>query len=176
MNVHSNPLVDDYLRRLDAAASTLPTHRREELLSEIRDHVEEALRRTPISDDASVRNLLERLGPPEEIVEAADDPPAAQRQASPLGQTNAAAVVSVVLAVFWLAGIGSVLALVYGYRARREIATSAGGEQGSTLATVGIVLGWIGLAMLVLAILGGISLVANSAGTGGPVPVPSPSL
>ncbi len=35
MNVHSDELVDDYLRRLDAAASALPAHRREELISEI---------------------------------------------------------------------------------------------------------------------------------------------
>jgi hypothetical protein len=47
MNVITDPLVDDYLRRLDAAASALPAHRRGELVSEIRDHLQEALRQTP---------------------------------------------------------------------------------------------------------------------------------
>ena len=75
MNVHTDPLVDDYLRRLDAAASALPAHQRDELVSQIRDHLEEALRRTPPGDKAAVRNILERLGPPEEIAAAADPPP-----------------------------------------------------------------------------------------------------
>jgi hypothetical protein len=43
MTVQANPLVEDYLRRLDAAASSLPPHRRDELITEIRGHVEEAL-------------------------------------------------------------------------------------------------------------------------------------
>ena len=75
MNVHTDPLVDDYLRRLDAAASALPAHRRDELVCEIRDHLQEALRQTPAGDKAAVRNVLERLGPPEEIAAAATDPP-----------------------------------------------------------------------------------------------------
>jgi hypothetical protein len=50
MNVTTDPLADDYLRRLDAAASALPAHRREELVSEIRDHLQEALRRAPCCD------------------------------------------------------------------------------------------------------------------------------
>ena len=58
MNVHTDPLVDDYLRRLDAAASTLPADQRDELVSEIRDHLEEALRQTPAGDQAAVRNAL----------------------------------------------------------------------------------------------------------------------
>jgi hypothetical protein len=44
MTVHTDPLVDDYLRRLDAAASALPADRRDGLVSEIRDHLQEAHR------------------------------------------------------------------------------------------------------------------------------------
>src|SRR6478752_4750936 len=75
MNVQADPLVDDYLRRLNAAASALPAHQREELVCEIRDHLREALRQTPAGDKAAVRTALERLGPPEEIAAAATDPP-----------------------------------------------------------------------------------------------------
>jgi hypothetical protein len=71
----------------------------------------------------------------------------------------------------WLFGIGSVLALIFGYRARRQIASSAGGQRGSGLALAGIVLGWVGIAILVLIVIGGIGLVAGSA-PGGPARVP----
>lgn len=148
MNVHADPLVDDYLRRLDAATSALPAHRRDELVSEIRDHLEEALRQTPAGDEAAVRNALERLGPPEEIAAAAADPPPPGQPAAAFSQVNGLAIASPLLAVLWLAGIGAVLALVFGYRARREIRNSAGKQTGSGLATAGIVLGWIGIAIL----------------------------
>jgi uncharacterized membrane protein len=148
MNMHTDPLVDDYLRRLDAAASALPAHQRTELVSEIRDHLHEALRQAPEGDTAAVREALERLGPPEEIAAAATDPPPGGQPAAAVGQTNGLAIASVLLAVLWLAGIGAVLALVLGYQARRQINNSAGRQAGSGLATAGIVLGWIGIVIL----------------------------
>jgi hypothetical protein len=175
MNAYTEPLVDDYLRRLEAAAAALPTHRRDELISEIRDHLDEGLRQSATSDEVAVRNLLERLGPPEEIVSAATESAPSGQLVVPVRETNGSATVSVLLGVLWLAGIGSVLAIIFGYRARREIKNSGGSQKGSTLATVGIVLGWVGVAMLVVVVLGGVGLVAGSAGpAGGPVPVPSP--
>ena len=62
-----DPLIDDYVGRLKAAAGGLPRARRDELVDEIEEHIDAALR----EDDASVRNVLERLGPPEEIAAAA---------------------------------------------------------------------------------------------------------
>jgi hypothetical protein len=152
MNVHTDPPVDDYLRRLEAAASALPAHQRDELVSEIREHIQEALRQAPAGDEAAVRNVLERLGPPEEIVAAADPPPPAPPVAA-FSQANGLAIASVLLAVLWVAGIGAVLALVFGYRARRQIKNSAGRQTGSGLATAGIVLGWIGITILVAGII-----------------------
>src|SRR6266702_602019 len=175
MNVHSDELVDDYLRRLDAAASALPAHRREELISEIRDHLEEAMRREPASDEAAVRNVLERLGLPEEIVSAAQDPAPPGHLVAPYRETNGSAIVSVLLGVLWFAWIGSVLALFFGYRARREIKNSAGRQKGSGLATVGIILGWIGIAILLAGVAAGVVLVASSAGSSGGTPVPAHS-
>jgi Domain of unknown function (DUF4190) len=55
--------------------------------------------------------------------------------------------------VLWFAGIGAVLALVFGYRARREINNSAGRQTGSGLATAGIILGWIGITILVAGVI-----------------------
>jgi uncharacterized membrane protein len=152
MNVHADPLVDDYLRRLDAAASALPAHQREELVSEIRDHLREALRQTPAGDKAAVRTALERLGPPEEIAAAAtDSPPPGQPTA--VSQANGLAIASVLVAVLWFAGLGAVLALVFGYRARSQIKKSAGTQTGSGLATAGIILGWIGITILAAGII-----------------------
>jgi uncharacterized membrane protein len=61
-------LVRDYLGRLEAAAASLPVHRRAELAGEVRDHIETALAEAGRSDEVTVRNILERLGSPEEIV------------------------------------------------------------------------------------------------------------
>jgi hypothetical protein len=155
MNVHTDPLVDDYLRRLDGAASTLPADQRDELVSEIRDHLQEALRQAPPGDQAAVRNALERLGSPEEIVAAAADPTPGQpgQPAGADSQVNALAIASVAVAVLWFAGLGAVLALIFGYRARRQIKDSAGRQTGSGLATAGVILGWIGVAIVVAAVI-----------------------
>jgi uncharacterized membrane protein len=69
-----DPLVDDYLRRLEAAAPGLPRERRRELVAEIEEHIDAALGEGGACDEAAVRNVLERLGPPEEIGAAADPP------------------------------------------------------------------------------------------------------
>lgn len=61
-------LVRDYLGRLEAAAASLPVHRRAELAAEVRDHIDSALAEAGRSDEVTVRNILERLGSPEEIV------------------------------------------------------------------------------------------------------------
>jgi len=69
-----DPLVDDYLRRLKAAAAGLPRERRAELVGEIEEHVDAALREAGTEDETAVRNVLERLGSPEEIAAAARPP------------------------------------------------------------------------------------------------------
>ena len=74
-----DPLVDDYLRRLEAAAADLPRERRAELVGEIEEHVDAALAEAG-DDEAAVRNVLERLGSPAEIAAAAAPPTAARPQ------------------------------------------------------------------------------------------------
>lgn len=73
--MQQDPLVEDYLRRLDAAAAHLPADRRAELAQEIREHIREA----NAEDEAAVREVLDRLGSPEEIAAAEAAPPARGR-------------------------------------------------------------------------------------------------
>ena len=90
----------------------------------------------------------------------------------PFRETNGSAIVAVVLGVLWFAGIGSVLALVFGYRGRREIKSSGGSQKGSGLATAGIILGWIGIAILVAGVAAGLAVMVVAAGSSGGAPVP----
>ncbi len=69
-------------------------------------------------------------------------------------KTNGTAIASMVLGILWLYWIGSALALMFGYRAKREIADSNGLQGGSGMATAGIVLGWIGMGFFALLIVG----------------------
>ena len=67
--------------------------------------------------------------------------------------TNGLAIASLVLGIVWMWGLGSVLALVFGYKSHKEIDASGGTQGGRGLATAGIVLGWIGVAVVVLGIV-----------------------
>jgi len=60
---------------------------------------------------------------------------------------NGFAIASLVFGIIWVFGIGSGLALVFGYRAKRQITRN--GQNGRGMATAGIVLGWVGIAGLV---------------------------
>lgn len=63
----------------------------------------------------------------------------------PADSTNGMAVASLVLGILWLFWVGSVLALVFGYLAKSQMRQRP--QQGGGMATAGIVLGWIGVAM-----------------------------
>jgi hypothetical protein len=63
-------LVRDYMGRLETASTSLPIERRGDLLAELREHIELALAEAGSSDEATVRNVLQRLGSPDEIVAA----------------------------------------------------------------------------------------------------------
>ena len=69
------------------------------------------------------------------------------------GPTNGNAITSLVLGICALVvfpPIG-ILAVIFGNRARREIAQR--GEDGAGLATAGVILGWIGTALTALFVL-----------------------
>jgi HAAS len=122
--VDTNPLVRDYLGRLDAAAWLLPADRRAELLGEVREHIGTALGDAARSDEVSVRNVLERLGPPEEIVAAEREPgvlagspapaPMSTIQASsPWGAIEVIALLLLTVGAIFLPFVGPLLGLVF---------------------------------------------------------------
>lgn len=76
--------------------------------------------------------------------------PGTQQRAT---KTNGLAIASMVLGIVWIYWVGSVLALVFGYTARRQIDESDGREGGRGMAIAGIVLGWVGVGFLVLTLI-----------------------
>jgi uncharacterized membrane protein len=115
--METDRLVDDYLRRLERAAAHMQRARRAELVAEIRGHIETALRQEQAAGEAAVRNVLDRLGPPEDIVEAAEPPsPDADQRAGKLEIT--ALVALIVPFIGWL--IGAVLVFASRIWSRRD--------------------------------------------------------
>ena len=115
-------LVHDYLGRLDAAAGSLPASRRAELTGEVRQHIEMALAEAGGRDEVTVRNVLDRLGPPDEIVEAeraTDGPapgwtPGQQAAARPgWGGTEIVAILLLTVGAILLPIIGPLLGLIF---------------------------------------------------------------
>ena len=66
--------------------------------------------------------------------------------------TNGLAVASLILSIIWLAGLGSVLAVIFGIVARRQIRASAGRQGGEGLALAGALVGVVGILGLVLVV------------------------
>ena len=67
------PLVEDYLTRLRTEAARLPADQARELVADIDEHLQSALSHD--ASEAQVRNVLERLGTPRELVTEAGDAP-----------------------------------------------------------------------------------------------------
>jgi hypothetical protein len=110
ITVETDRLVDDYVRRLEAAAAHLPRSHRAELVAEIRAHIDAALLEEERVDETAVRNVLERLGPPDEIVGAAAPPAGEESTAGGAGPLEIAALVAMVVPLFgWMFGMIFVL-------------------------------------------------------------------
>ncbi|MEV0898306.1 hypothetical protein [Actinoplanes sp. NPDC049802] len=114
----TDQLVADYLARVERAATRLPAGRREELLADLREHIEIARAESGAETEAEIRTILDRLGDPESIVASADTqtdlprvtttppvppvapvPPAAPRRFPWLVVTLAGALIAVLLLV-----------------------------------------------------------------------------
>jgi hypothetical protein len=72
-------------------------------------------------------------------------------------RTNGLAVASLVAGFLWVAWFGSIIAVIFGHIALRQISQSGGRETGSGFAIAGLVLGYMGVAtlLLFLAVSGG---------------------
>ena len=83
----------------------------------------------------------------------------------PVAATNGLAVASLVLGIITLCGIGSILAVIFGYVGKGQIDRSGGTQSGRGLAIAGIVLGWIGIGFIVLFIVLAIIGAINNSGS-----------
>jgi hypothetical protein len=66
------------------------------------------------------------------------------------------AVASLVLGITWVFWVGSILAVVFGHVALGQISRSQGWQRGRGMALAGLILGYCGLALLL------VSIVANA--------------
>ena len=71
-------------------------------------------------------------------------------------ETNGYAIASMFLSIVWIFGIGSILGMVFGYRALREIRESHGRQGGRAFALAGLWIGVAGLGSLALMIYFGV--------------------
>ena len=93
------------------------------------------------------------------------------------GPTNGLAIASLVLGILWLGGLGAILAVIFGFLAKRQIAQHRGTQSGEGLATAGIVLGFLGIGGLILWIVFLVALdhaVTSALHAGVPVGAPGP--
>lgn len=64
-------ILNRYYRRLEQALSLLPAERREQIVEDLRTHVEDALRCEPDRSEMAVLAVLDRLGDPDEVAQEA---------------------------------------------------------------------------------------------------------
>jgi uncharacterized membrane protein len=96
----TDELVQDYLQRLHTALRPLPQSRREQLVSEITEHIEQGRVGAQGHSEAAVRELLDRLGEPEDIAAAAlTDEPANVQNGRRIGGLTVAIALIILLAI-----------------------------------------------------------------------------
>jgi hypothetical protein len=71
--------------------------------------------------------------------------------------TSGFAIASMVLGIVWIYWIGSILAIIFGVVAKNQIRDGNGSVTGDGMATAGIVLGIIGLAIAAILIIVGVT-------------------
>jgi len=77
----------------------------------------------------------------------------AQARPSAPSKVNGFAIASMVLGIVWLYLIGSILAVVFGHIALRQIRESNNTQSGRGMAIAGLVLGYIGIAIAGLVVV-----------------------
>ena len=73
-------IIADYLHRLDVALGRLPESRRRQLMAEIDEHLKEARAELSDQSEAAIRELLDRVGQPDDIAAEAMDGQASQKR------------------------------------------------------------------------------------------------
>lgn len=78
-------------------------------------------------------------------------------------RTSGMAIASLILGLLWLGGFGSLLAVIFGHCAEGEIRRSNGTVAGKGMAMAGLILGYLGIAFILLII---IAIASSAASTG----------
>jgi uncharacterized membrane protein len=106
---HADQLIEGYLARLRAAAADLPSSVRDELIEDMRVHISEARSREQQETDATILNILDRLGEPDTVVAEAGRRPEAFGSTQPRPepyQPGILEIASIVLLPFlWPVGV-----------------------------------------------------------------------
>jgi hypothetical protein len=112
-------LVSEYLGRLEQAAQPLPADRRGELIAEVHDHIQSALAEAGSRDEVTARNVLERLGAPEEIVAAETGrdgepapPPRIPERSARWGPAEVLAILLLTVGAVFLPVVGPLIGLI----------------------------------------------------------------
>ncbi len=133
---------EDDLESLLAPAASLEVVSRYPPASVVSPWLDEPSRRPP----SLVRMRPERpTGPPAPVV----------------ARTNGLAVASFVLSLLGLLGVGSVLGIIFGFRARRAIRWSRDAQRGDRLALAGIIIGFATLVLFLVALTVGIIAMSS---------------
>ena len=101
-------LVAAYLESLERALRDLPRARRQEVLDEVADHIDEARGELSGESEADTRNLLERVGDPDEIAAEARERFGIQPRGGGIREISAIVLLLVggfVFVVGWFVGV-----------------------------------------------------------------------
>jgi hypothetical protein len=99
---------------------------------------------------ADLDRLVADVSPPPPPAPVAPAPSPYYAPAVAYPTTNGLAVASLVAGFLWLGWLGSILAVIFGHIAIGQINRSGGRESGTGLAVAGLVLGYMGVATLLL--------------------------
>jgi hypothetical protein len=78
------------------------------------------------------------------------------RPSFPVRNSSGLAIGSLVCSLFWMYSIGSIIAVILGYLAVREIRRDPAHLEGKGLAIAGIIVGWLGVAGMLLLVAFGV--------------------
>jgi hypothetical protein len=135
-----------------------------ESTEEVVERVEDAAEGVPdeLIFGPEEEDVVEAYFPVEEVtvepapMPAPPPPPRPYRAAPAVPQTSGMAVAALVMGIVGLVLlplIGSILALIFGYAARRDIRSRPNELTGEGLAVAGIVMGWIAIVLTVIGIV-----------------------
>ncbi|MFJ2187268.1 HAAS signaling domain-containing protein [Kitasatospora sp. NPDC087861] len=124
----AHPLVRAHLDAVARYTAPLPEERRRELLADLREHVEISLASCDPADEATVRQVLEQLGSPRRIADAALDEEGVRARPEPEsgGRTTLTLVFAVLaMPLLLIPAVGPALALAAAVIAATRVARSA---------------------------------------------------